>query len=180
MLSRSLHFIPIFFLSISGSLKTSLSLLPFQFAYLCLLFPISVSPHPSTLSLTHTHIASFTSTVSFFHFTSFFPAPSAAPLFRSLRKSHSLIWDMLDLVSLKATLLTPCLPLLRTAQAILNSFTIRQALSTGMLLIGQLFTPNGLLMLILYLPLHLLDFSPPLPSLFLPPLLFCSSADQNA
>lgn len=107
----SLHFIPIFFLSVCLFLKTSL----ISFAlYVSLLIFVCLSLHPSTLpTLSLSHCVSYFNHL-FLHFTSFFAAPSATPLFRSLRKSHSLIWDMLDLVSLKATLLTPCLPLLRT------------------------------------------------------------------
>lgn len=129
-----------------------------MFACLCrLLYPHSFpTPQPS-LSQRFTPVV-------FLHFTSFFPALSVTPLFRSLRKSHSLIWDMLDLVSLKATLLTPCLPLLRIVQAIFNSFTIRQTLSAGMTLIGKLLIQDHLLMLILYLLPDLLVF--PLSSPF--------------
>lgn len=97
-----------------------------------------------------------------------FQPPFATPLFHSLRKSLSLIWDMLDLVSLKATLLTPCMPLLRTAQAFKNSFTIRQALSVGMLLIRQLFPSYRLLML---------PPPPPLPCPLCPLLRLCSTTD---
>lgn len=130
---------------------------PFLYRCVCLSLFFSIIPHqlPQLSFLLSLHLLPQPFLV---YFTSFFPAPS--PFFHSLRRSHSLIWDMLDLVSLKATLLTPCLPLLRTARAILNSFTIHQALSIGMLLNGQLFTPYWLFMLILYLALHLLDLLP--------------------
>lgn len=106
-------FLPSSFFFLSLFQKTSLFLLLF---FMCLLiFSLSHS-HPSPqLSLLFLSQYVFYFNCLFLHFTSFFPAPSATPLFSSLRKSHSLIWDMLDLVSLKATLLTPCLPLLRTA-----------------------------------------------------------------
>lgn len=87
---------------------------PLSFAFI---FPFSFFLYHHSVplrSLSFSHYIFYFSCL-FLHFTSVFPAPSATPLFRSLRKSHSLIWDMLDLVSLKATLLTPCLPLLRTA-----------------------------------------------------------------
>lgn len=77
----------------------------------------------------------------FLHFTSFFPAPSTTPLVHSLRKSHSLIWDMLDLVSLKATLLTPCLPVYSAGY--LKLFHHSSALSVGMLLFYYLYPPNA-------------------------------------
>lgn len=130
---------------------------PFFNRCVCLSLFFSIIPHqlPQLSFLLALHLLPQPFLV---YFTSFFPAPS--PFFHSLRRSHSLIWDMLDLVSLKATLLTPCLPLLRTARAILNSFTIHQALSIGMLLNGQLFTPYWLFMLILYLAFHLLDLLP--------------------
>lgn len=116
----------------------SFCLIPKSSLFLCLLifvcFPLS-PPQLPLLSL----IKSFTRTVSYFILPYSFQPLFAASLFHSLRKSHSLIWDMLDLVSLKATLLTPCVPLLRRAQAILNSFTVCQALSAGMLLIWATF-----------------------------------------
>lgn len=135
----------------------SFSAPPFFNRCVCLSLFFSIIPHqlPQLSFLLALHLLPQPFLV---YFTSFFPAPS--PFFHSLRRSHSLIWDMLDLVSLKATLLTPCLPLLRTARAILNSFTIHQALSIGMLLNGQLFTPYWLFMLILYLAFHLLDLLP--------------------
>lgn len=55
-----------------------------------------ISPHTSLLICAFP--AYFTSFVSF----PCFVLPSAAPRARSLRKSRSLIWDMLDLMSLKA------------------------------------------------------------------------------
>lgn len=87
----------------------------------CLSLCACVSPHTSVLLFSSPYSFShylFYFHSLFLHYTSFFPAPTTTPLFHSPRKSHSLIWDMLDLVSLKATLLTPCLPLLRTAQGI--------------------------------------------------------------
>lgn len=149
---RRSHFhTPHFFIPFSFSAP------PFFNRCVCLSLFFSIIPHqlPQLSFLLALHLLPQPFLV---YFTSFFPAPS--PFFHSLRRSHSLIWDMLDLVSLKATLLTPCLPLLRTARAILNSFTIHQALSIGMLLNGQLFTPYWLFMLILYLAFHLLDLLP--------------------
>lgn len=132
---------PPLFLNRCVCLSLFFSIIPHQLPQLSFLLALHLLPQPFLV-----------------YFTSFFPAPS--PFFHSLRRSHSLIWDMLDLVSLKATLLTPFLPLLRTARAILNSFTIHQALSIGMLLNGQLFTAYWLFMLILYLAFHLLDLLP--------------------
>lgn len=82
------------------SLSPSLSLSPFYtFAYLCLLFSISLSSHPfPTLTLSSRLLLR----LSFSILPHSFRPPSVTPLFRSLRKSHSLIWDMLDLVSLKS------------------------------------------------------------------------------
>lgn len=105
-----------FFFSLTHKLPLSFALF-FISVFLTLSALLYLTFLPSFKPLSRTHWIFYFNPL-FLHFTSFFPAPSATHLFRFLRKSHSLIWDMLDLVSLKATLLTPCLPLLRTAQAI--------------------------------------------------------------
>lgn len=75
----------------------------FIFLYLLIFVCFSLSDSPSILQTFSCY------SPQLLHYTWFFSAPTATPLFHSLRKSHSLIWDMLDLVCLKATLLSPCL-----------------------------------------------------------------------
>jgi len=167
-ISPSLHsyllFFPIFSLSISFS-KPLPSLLPFIYfwdIYLISSFSLSLSPSLSSPSM-HLLLQPF---------LPLHPTHTPRPLllsFHSLRKSHSLIWDMLDLVSLKATLLTHCLPLLNTAHDLKQFHHSLSFLHWNAVRQGDFLLPHGLLMLIVHLTLHLLDRHPRLPPPVLPP-----------
>lgn len=115
MLSRSFHFIPLG----RFSLKKKKSLFPFnfssEFAYLSQTIPlVLIAPQTFPLSVSPLFHPNRRLSVS--------PLHSYTPLFRSLRKSRSLIWDMLDLVSLKATLLTPPSASPQNSEAYLKQF----------------------------------------------------------
>lgn len=113
MLSLPMHFL----LSFSLFLKTPLFFF-LLLLYICLSLTVFLY-HPSaapthTLSL----VASVTSTTSFLRFTSFFPAPLHYSSLSFPQEEPQSYLGYVGFGELKSTLLTPCLSLLRTAQAI--------------------------------------------------------------